>query len=66
MPVEVVTPSLQDIVEAAEVKAWYPIASADAFAAQLAVKRKAPLVTGDPEFRMMADLTFVWLAADSL
>jgi predicted nucleic acid-binding protein len=64
LPFEIVTPSLQDILEAAALKARYPIAYADAFAAQLALKRERPLVTGDPEFKAIAGLELVWLEPD--
>ena len=39
---EIVTPSLQDIMEAAALKARYPISYADAFAAQLARRPNVP------------------------
>lgn len=39
--------------EAAELKARYPISYPDAFAAVTAIRRKAPLVTGDREFRRL-------------
>ena len=60
-PFEIVTPALEDILEAAALKAKYPISYADAFAAQLALKRKQPLVTGDPEFRAVPGLKLTWL-----
>lgn len=40
--------------EAAKLKAIYRIAYADCFAAALAIRLKAPLVSGDPEFRKLA------------
>lgn len=64
LPFEIVVPAFPDILEAATLKSRYPISYADAFAAQLALKRDAPLVTGDPEFRGIAGLTFVWLPPD--
>ncbi len=48
---------------AANLKACYPIAYADAFAAALAQEQSAILVTGDPEFRALASsLIIEWLA----
>lgn len=40
--------------EAADLKAGYPIACADAFAAALSVRLKAVLISGDPEFEALA------------
>lgn len=50
---------------AAHLKAQYPIAYADCFAAALAQEKDAALVTGDPEFKnagVGAVLPIVWLA----
>ena len=47
---------------AAHFKARYRISLADAFAAALAKERKAPLVTGDPEFRLLEkEIKITWL-----
>ncbi|MFN2284072.1 MAG: type II toxin-antitoxin system VapC family toxin [Anaerolineae bacterium] len=47
---------------AAHLKAQYPLSYADAFAAALAVREKAILLTGDPEFRALEkELTIQWL-----
>jgi predicted nucleic acid-binding protein len=64
-PFEIVTPNLEDTLEAAALKARYPISYADAIAAQLALKRRHPLVTGDPEFKVIPHLDLLWLPADS-
>lgn len=42
------------VLEAAEIKAAQALAYADAFAAALTVRLKAVLVTGDPEFDVLA------------
>ena len=45
-----------------ELKAQYPIALADCFAAALAIDLDCPLVTSDPEFRKLEKiLTVEWL-----
>ena len=41
-------------LEAARLKARYPIAYADCFALALAKLKKAELITGDPEFKKAA------------
>lgn len=47
---------------AAHVKARHPLAYADAFAAALAQQAEATLLTGDPEFELLADeLPIHWL-----
>lgn len=51
------------ILAAAHLKAQFPIAYADAFAAALANEYSATLLTGDPEFRALTTLLNVeWLA----
>ena len=39
------------VIEAAKLKARYPIAYGDAFAVATAMRRRCPLATGDPELR---------------
>ena len=62
LPVTLNVPDSEDIWSAAVLKGRYPIAYADAFAAALAQKYNCPLVTGDPEFRAIADLRLEWVA----
>jgi ribonuclease VapC len=54
------------VLEAAKLKAKYPISYADAFAVVTAMLREAPLVTGDPELLAVAatekKLKLEWLA----
>ena len=61
LPVTIVVPTADDIYDAARLKARYPIAYADAFAAALAQKYRCPLVTADPELRSIADLELDWI-----
>jgi ribonuclease VapC len=50
------------VLTAAEIKAGLPLAYADAFAAALAKREEAVLVTGDPEFEQLEDvLSIEWL-----
>jgi predicted nucleic acid-binding protein len=49
--IEIASASDELVLEAATLKARYPISYADAFAAATALGRGAPLVTGDPEMR---------------
>jgi len=61
LPATIEVPTADDIWDAALLKAQYPIAYADAFAAALAHKYRCPLVTGDPELRSIADLELHWI-----
>jgi uncharacterized protein len=61
LPATVEVPTGDDIWDAALLRARYPIAYADAFAAALAQKYRCPLVTGDPEFRSIVGLELEWI-----
>ena len=51
LPIEVVPNALQDVLEAARIKATHSISYADCFAVATALKKDAAIVTGDPEFK---------------
>ena len=62
LPLEIVPADRDLTFAAAHLKARYPISYADAFAAALAQKLGAILVTGDPEFRKVeAVVEIEWL-----
>jgi ribonuclease VapC len=61
IPATIEVPTADEIWDAALLKGKYPIAYADAFAAALAHKHRCPLVTGDPEFRVIAYLELDWI-----
>jgi ribonuclease VapC len=61
LPVTIEVPTMEEVWDAALLKGQYPIAYADAFAAALARKYRCPLVTGDPEFRSIAELELDWV-----
>jgi uncharacterized protein len=64
LPIESVANTFDDVIAAARIKARYPLSYADAFAVATAMKHEAVVVTGDPEFRAVADLVEIdWLAA---
>jgi len=59
-----VIPQPDDFIEAARLKATRRISYAGAFAAALARRETAALVTGGPELREMADvLTIEWIGS---
>lgn len=50
------------VMAAAEIKAQYPIAYADAFAAATAKRENARIITGDPDFKKIQHLVDIyWL-----
>ena len=51
LPIEVVPNALQDVLEAARIKATHSISYADCFVVATALKKDAAIVTGDPEFK---------------
>lgn len=55
LPIELVPATSERVLAAARLKATYPLSHADAFAAALARERNAPLATGDPEMRRLAE-----------
>lgn len=63
LPATIEVPSADDIWSAAALKARYPIAYADGFAAALAQKYNCPLITGDPEFRCVEQLELDWIGS---
>lgn len=62
LPIQMVGVTRAQVVAAAHLKANYRISYADAFAAALAQKHDAALVTGDPEFHALGKaLAVEWL-----
>ena len=53
-PLEVKPASDSLVLEAARLKARFPISYADAFAVAMAARERAPLVTGDPDLKILA------------
>jgi len=51
LPIKVVPNTLQDVLEAARIKATHSISYADCFVVATALKKDAAIVTGDPEFK---------------
>ena len=56
-PLQFVEADLANSLEAAKIKARFKISFADAFAAALAIKKKATLITGDHEFESLTGET---------
>jgi len=64
LPLSAIQSTQARVLQAARLKARYPIALADAFAVQLAREMGIPLVTGDPEIKVLEEdevLKVTWL-----
>lgn len=62
LPIEILSVDDQLIKEAAEIKAEYPVAYADAFCIALARRVQGCVITGDPEFKSVKNLIAIeWL-----
>jgi uncharacterized protein len=62
LPVDILSVDDRLVREAAEIKAQYPIAYADAFCAALAQRMNGRILTGDPEFKEVERLVPIeWL-----
>ena len=61
LPMRVDAPKMEDIWAAAGLKGQFPISYADAFAAELGLRHKCAVVTGDPEFRNVQGLELDWV-----
>ena len=62
LPLSVVPADRKLVFEAAHLKANYPVSYADAFAAALAMRHRARLMTGDLEFKALEkEVAIHWL-----
>ena len=61
-PIQIMAADFSATMRAAELKAKYRCAYADAFAASVAIFKRATLVTSDPEFKRFAEkIKVLWL-----
>jgi len=56
LPIRVLANTFSQVLDAARLKAQFPVSYADAFAIAAAIRENARLVTGDPELRSVAHL----------
>lgn len=56
LPIRAASNTFQDVLEAARIKAAHSLSFADCFAVATAIREKAVVVTGDPEFKKVAHL----------
>jgi predicted nucleic acid-binding protein len=63
LPIAIIPADMDITLDAARLKGLHPVAYADCFAAALGVRKKARVVTGDPEFKKFGDTILVeWIA----
>ena len=62
LPVKILSISDEEVMEAAKIKAKYPISYADAFAVAKALQSGATVVTGDPEYKRVSKIIeILWI-----
>ena len=62
LPILLVQNDFQDVIDAARIKAEYPLSFADCFAVATARRESAIILTGDPEFKKIDHLAKIeWL-----
>ncbi len=62
LPVTIVNADMQITIEATGLKSIHPVAYADCFAAALGIRKKATVITGDPEFKRFGEAVKVeWI-----
>ena len=65
LALELLDASRDLVLDAAHIKANHPLSYADAFATAAAVREKAVVVTGDPEFKSVEELIKIeWLGSN--
>ena len=62
LPIKIVYPDKELTLASAEIKSKGGLSFADCFAASLAKKHKAKLITGDPEFKKLSkEISLEWI-----
>jgi predicted nucleic acid-binding protein len=62
LPLSPVPNTFDDVIDAARIKAEYPLSFADCFAVATARKQNCAIITGDPEFRGVEHMVDIeWL-----
>lgn len=62
LPIVNISNALHDVIQAARIKAQYPISYADCFVVATALKEEATILTGDTEFKYVEKVVRIeWL-----
>jgi predicted nucleic acid-binding protein len=62
LPITNISNALQEVIEAAKIKAQYTISYTDCFAVATAIKEGATILTGDPDFKYVEKIVSIdWM-----
>ena len=62
LPITKIGNTLIEVIQAAKIKAQYPISYADCFAVATAIRERAVIITGDPDFKQVEKIVKIdWL-----
>lgn len=62
LPIDIISNSFNQIIDASRIKADHPISYADCFVVATAIREKAMIVTGDPDFKRFKNIVDVeWI-----
>jgi len=62
LPIDIIANSFKQIIDASRIKVNYPISYADCFVVATAIREKAMIVTGDPDFKRVKDIVRIeWI-----
>ena len=62
LPITKIGNALTEVIDAAKIKAQYPISYADCFAVATAIRERAVIITGDPDFKHVEKIVKIdWL-----
>lgn len=62
LPIIKIGNAFSEVIQAAKIKARYPISYADCFAVATAIREKAVIITGDPDFKHVEKIVEIdWL-----
>lgn len=62
LPIDIISNSFNQIIDASRIKADHPISYTDCFVVATAIREKAIIVTGDPDFKRFEDIVDVeWI-----
>ncbi len=56
LPIDIISNSFNQIIDASRIKAEHAISYADCFVVSTAIREKAVIVTGDPDFKRFEDI----------
>ncbi|HYA11687.1 MAG TPA: type II toxin-antitoxin system VapC family toxin [Thermodesulfovibrionales bacterium] len=62
LPITNISNALQEVIQAAKIKAQYPVSYADCFAIATALREGATIFTGDPDFKHVEKIVSIdWM-----